>query len=918
MIEHEPRHGSQHRESGPAAADATTTAQGDGPSEKLFEGPPQHRSGLSGPVAARKSASRVAYALLGLVLCGSASAFNYVADANGTYWGIQDVDPPRVDTGSVRATQVGAGQAPAYSTTLNGFGGIRVLVPASGAVDPSGATALRMNGEMMRGFGLLFDGIDRFRSTQSLNLGGVTISRAVYINRGANWGRWLDTFTNTTGAPLTIKVAFGGQSGMGASGTNSSAIVATSSGDTVVSSADSWVEVATPLSGTTLVGGPQVTVLGNPAPFRGAITFAGNWLNDTFNNPLVYSGHDGNFQGYVSTITVPAGRSKSLLHFIVLGQRVTAATSAGERATVEATANALTDVPQIADLTPAEICSITNFSIKALSMSGFNYELTCKDPKLAVVAQAAVPKAVEPYTSAHYDVVEKTIGQLRADMEGGVTTSVEITQAYLDRIAVYDKGQFGFNAYEIVATDAIAQAQAADAARRAGRRGPLLGIPIALKNLYDTKDMATTNGSLTFAGFRPARDAFQVARLRAAGAVLIGKAALEEYATSGNYSNDPWGQVWNAFLPSKSALASSGGSASALAANLAAGALGSQTGDSLYAPASGASLVTLRGTDGLESGTGIMPLSWLTDFGGAMTRSVADLADMLTVVAGTDPEDPTTAPADSKIPADWRSVLDVNALQGARIGYIPAVWVDPFGTTGTTDASKAALKFLVDAGATIVEMGQTVGGTDTPATPPDSTTGNTNQEGWMQYIDSHPELAAQGFSIFSAVDVSCSQKKVAYVRVDASACLVAPAARMTQSEIDAKRAQRVLRQAATKVWMDAAGVDAIVYPGLLSDISLNDGGGGRSSFGRRDTPGAANGVPTVVFPAGYNDHGQPIDIQLLGRAWDDPKLVGYAYAFEQRANAVGKGHVAASTAPALTFKAASARAAAALKAAGAK
>ena len=123
----------------------------------------------------------------------------------------------------------------------------------------------------------------------------------------------------------------------------------------------------------------------------------------------------------------------------------------------------------------------------------------------------------------------------------------------------------------------------------AARPGALLGIPIGVKNLYDTKDMPTTNGSLTFAGFQPAKDAFQVAKLRAAGAVIIGKTALEEYATSGNYSNDPWGQVWNAFKPSKSAIASSGGSATATALSLDAAALGSQTGDSLYGPSSGAS-----------------------------------------------------------------------------------------------------------------------------------------------------------------------------------------------------------------------------------------------------------------------------------------------------------------------------------------
>lgn len=254
-------------------------------------------------------------------------------------------------------------------------------------------------------------------------------------------------------------------------------------------------------------------------------------------------------------------------------------------------------------------------------------------------------------------------------------------------------------------------------------------------------------------------------------------------------------------------------------------------------------------------------------------------------------------------PGRLRSVLDVNALRGARIGYIASVWVDPFGTTGTTYAERAALQFLVDAGATIVPMGVLAGGTDTPPSPADTTTGNLTQEGWRLYIDAHPELAAQGFRIFTAVDVSCSQVKIAYTRADPSACAVAPAARMTQGELDAKRAQRVIRQVAAKGWMDAAGVDAVVYPGLLSDMSLNDGGGGRSPFGRRDTPSASYGIPTVVCPAGYNDRGQPIDIELMGRAWDDPKLVGYAYAFEQRANAAGRGHVVPTTAPALPFRA---------------
>src|SRR5678815_3735460 len=155
----------------------------------------------------------VAVALLGLAIAGPAGAFNYVTDANGTWWGIQDAAPPRVDTGSIRATQTGPGDClftacvtPPYSTSINGFGGIRVLVDTA---------STPFNGEIMRGYGLTFDGVNRFMTTQSIDLGGVTISRSVYINSSANWGRWLDSFTNTTKSPITIKAAFGGQSGIG-------------------------------------------------------------------------------------------------------------------------------------------------------------------------------------------------------------------------------------------------------------------------------------------------------------------------------------------------------------------------------------------------------------------------------------------------------------------------------------------------------------------------------------------------------------------------------------------------------------------------------------------------------------------------------------------------------------------------------
>jgi amidase len=851
------------------------------------------RAGLAG----------LATLLLAFVLAGPASAFNYVEDSNSTYWGIQDAASPRVDTGSIRATQSAPGNNGAFSTTINGFGGIKVSVDTT--------PAPRFNGELMRGFGLKFDGLDHFDSTQAVDLGGIKIQRSVWINRGANWGRWLDSFTNTTNGPITVKVAFGGESGYGASGTNSAPLVNTSSGDATVGIDDSWAEAATPATSSSMVGGPQATVIGTPtsiaSPFAGAMTFTGDWLYNTFSNPLPATGHEANFQAYVDTLTIPAGKSDSLLHYIVLGQRVNSTTSAAEQTSVETTATTLATTPDLTGLTPAQVCSINNFSIASL---GSAYDATACSAT-TTVGQIPVPDPRPAVTSSPYDVVGKTIDQEAADMQSGATTSQEITRAYLDRIAAYDGGQFGFNSFEYVSKDAMVQAKAADDARAAGKTGTMLGIPIGVKNLYDTKDMPTTNGSLTFEGFQPEHDATQVAKLRAAGAVIIGKTALEEYATNGNYSNDPWGQVWNAFSPSKSAIASSGGSATATALSFDAAALGSQTGDSLYGPASGASMVALRGTDGLESGEGIMPLSFLTDFGGAIARSVPDLADILDVVAGTDPADPSTAPADAHLPADWRDELDVNSLQGKRIGYIPSAFVDPFGTSGTTDAEVHALDYLRDAGATIVEMGTTVGGVNKPpnvANPTGVASGALSQEGWDEYIDAHPELATQGFPIHNAVDVSCSQNKIAYTRNDASTCSATPTARLTPDQLAGSRAYRVSEQEALTTWMDTAGadhqgVDAVVYPGLLSDITLNDGGGSKASFGRADTPSATDASPTIIFPAGVNDHGQPINLQLLGRAWDDPKLVGMAYAFEHYASADGNGHQEPTTAPALTYKA---------------
>jgi len=796
----------------------------------------------------------------------TASAFTYATDGSGTAWGVQDASPPGVDTGSIRATQLGTGVLAPYSTTLNGYGGIRVAVDST-------QEQHRFDGELLRGFGLVERGEGHFETTQSVDLGGVRISRTVDVRQDAAWGRWLDTFTNRTREPVTVEVAFGGQTGYGATGSSASRVVRTSSGDAAVTPDDVWTASASETVAGRTTGGPTATVVGD-------FDRTGNWLRDTFTQPMGAEGHAANFPAYVSTLVVEPLESVSLLHFVVVGEPVTPESQESELDEVGGVAAALAARPVLEGLSSAEICSVANMD--GLSPADVGAEPAhCRGRGPTRVRQPLAPPAPATTTRSSYDVVDRTIEEMRADLEAGRTTSVQITRAYLDRIAAYDEGQFGFNAFTTVADDAVRQAVVADRRRAAGETGALLGIPLAVKDLYDTEDMPTTNGSLTFEGFRPAEDAYQVARLREAGAVVLGKASMEEYATSGSYSDSAYGTVWNAFDPSRSALASSGGSAVATATSMAAAGLGSQTGDSLYAPAAAASLVTLRGTDGMQSDRGVMPLSWLQDYAGAMTRSVSDLTDILNATSGTDPENPETAEADAHRPEDWRSVLDEDALQGKRIGILPAAWEDPYGTTTTIEASERALSQLEAAGAEVVEL---AAGPQAPQRP----SVDTNWEGWARYLESHPELGFAG-----PADVVCSQDKLPYTRYPPEHC--EGRERMTDAEVAAWRDYRAQYKASIGTWLDENDVDAVVYPGLLSEISLNDGGGNRSSFGRRDTPSGSSGVPTVAFPAGTDANGAPVSLQLLGRAWADAEIVGMAYAFEQ----VADGHVAPGTVPAL-------------------
>ena len=826
-----------------------------------------------------------------LVFAGRAQALNFVYNTNQDYFGVNDAATPGLDTGSIMSTA---------TRSLQGYGGIRLQVIGA----PK--TPL-LNGVLMRGFGITYDGSNSFSSHRAVSLGGVAVTRSLVVNQEKNYVRFFDTFTDESRSPLTVDVDFGGQLGYNltasSSGSHQSATFATSSGDTTVGTADSWVANDTPSEPGVIASpsqfGTSATVLGTAGS---AFTQTSDFLTDPFNKPLQASGDEANFYGYINHFILQPGQTRSLVHFVVTGlsektesPAKTGIPAAGSQKTaVQTMATELAVTPDLSGLTNGQLCSIANWteaSIKAFK-STYNAAECGKAP---VNAPAPVVEQPEPTTNSPYDVVGKSITQELAAMKSGETTAAQIMKAYLDRIAAYNGGPLGFHAMISVNPNAMAEARRADELRAAGDTAPLLGIPIAVKDIYDTTEMPTTGASLVFENYVPEKDAFMVRRLKEAGAIIIGKANLSEFANSGFYSAGAYGQVWNAFDPSKSSIGSSGGSAVAVATSMAAAALGTQTGDSLWGPSSAASLVSLRGTDGLTTCQGVMPLTYIQDYCGAITRTTEDQALVLDAIAARDPEDATQglegAGWEGRRPTDWSSYLKPDALEGKTIGYYDLEFTSPWGDEGTINAMKEGFKYFELAGATVKKI----------SAAPEiekskfAITGDTGYEGWLKWIQNHPNSPYK-----SPPEITNSQLRIPQLR--SASTTYTGAGAMSDKSIEEFVNYRQAYQARLAKWMEEEGVDAVVFAGEPSTIHLNDGN--ESSFARETSSGlrldpqASNaGVPTAIFPAGESPVGSPINLQLEGPAFSDPELLGMAYAFELKAN----GHRETKYAPALKY-----------------
>jgi amidase len=501
-----------------------------------------------------------------------------------------------------------------------------------------------------------------------------------------------------------------------------------------------------------------------------------------------------------------------------------------------------------------------------------------------------------PSVAASFTLEEATISSISEAYNNGVINAKQLVQMYLNRIAAYEDGGPKLNVITTVNSQALNIAEALDIERQLqGPRSPLHGIPILLKDNIDTFDLPTSNGSVILQNAIPPDDAFITKKLRDAGAIILGKAAMGEFA-GGSY-NTIDGQTLNPYSFLRNTGGSSSGSAAAVAANLIVLAIGTDTSTSVRGPASFTGTVGLRPTTGLISRDGIAPKNLTFDTAGPIARTVTDMAHLLNVIAGVDPADPLTLNSLGKIPDDYTDFLVKGSLQGARIG----VSRDFFGGNPEIDAlAEAAIDKLEELGAVVI---------DPVRFSADYLNfyvrnGGTNirriadyrfKEDWEAYLatftdPSIPKTVAEFINIYETV-VNSSALPVENSVLD----LLKRS--LTTSTSDPAYINLIdnLLPEATRINLalfDSFDLDAMVFPyhnNFASPIknpvySVNDPSfkPGPSITSPATIAGYASvGFPGIVVPMGFGSAGLPTAISFFGKPYDEGKLISYAYDYEQ-------------------------------------
>lgn len=480
---------------------------------------------------------------------------------------------------------------------------------------------------------------------------------------------------------------------------------------------------------------------------------------------------------------------------------------------------------------------------------------------------------------------EATVADLQTRMQAGTLTARALTEAYLARIRALDPQ---LRSVLEVNPDALAIADALDQERKVkGPRGPLHGIPVLIKdNLATADNMATTAGSLALVGIKPPRDSFMVVRLREAGAIVLGKTNLSEWANMRSpHSSSGWsgrgGQTHNPYALDRTPCGSSSGTGAAIAASFAAVGIGTETDGSIVCPSSSQSLVGIKPTVGLLSRSGIVPISHTQDTPGPMARTVADAAALLTALAAIDPADSATAASKGKA-TDYTKALDANGLKGARIGVVRAKM---FGSSAAADAvTEAAIKVLKEQGAVIVDPADIphLGEYDDAELEVLLTELKVDLPGYLKVWA--PSAPAQTIEALIRFDKDHAADELPYFGQEQFELAVkkpglsSPAYRRALA-----RCRKLARTEGLEATLAKYKLDALIAPTggtpWVIDLITGDHFSMSSS-----SPAAVAGTPAITVPAGF-DHGLPLGITLMGAAWSEAKLIKYAYAYEQATHA---------------------------------
>ncbi|KAF1709484.1 amidase [Pseudoxanthomonas kalamensis DSM 18571] len=497
-------------------------------------------------------------------------------------------------------------------------------------------------------------------------------------------------------------------------------------------------------------------------------------------------------------------------------------------------------------------------------------------------AQDAPPPPAAPETESPTDFVyaELDIADLQARMQRGELDSRTLTQAYLDRIAAVDQAGPQLHAVIEVNPDAMKEATLRDTERRTGAiRGPLHGIPILLKDNIGAVPMANSAGSLALKDFRPTQDAFLVKRLREAGAVILGKTNLSEWANfRSTHSISGWsargGQTRNPYVLDRNPCGSSSGSAVAVSANLAVAAIGTETDGSIICPAAVNGVVGLKPSVGLVSRDGIIPISFSQDTAGPITRSVADAALLLGVLAGRDPDDPASLNAAWNIALDYPSRLRPEGLRGARIGLLHNRLSD---TPDIRIAMQHVVQTLRDAGATVVDASIATDGQ-----------WNDDEEqvllyefkaGLERYLQRH-DAPLQTLSQLIGYNAQYPESEMPHFGQELFELANTKGGLGEREYTSARaRARRLAGPEGIDAALQAQQLDALIAP-ATGPAWVTDPAAGDRFPGAGYGAAAVAGYPSLTVPMGYSN-GLPLGVVFMGPAWSEPRLIELGYAYEQ-------------------------------------